>query len=88
VWAALVVLLPPRLDFVARIGQVLEPVGVQTFVPKSAVEAFDKAVLHWLAGLNEHQRDIPLFRPCDEASARELRTIVEAETVWPALVAR
>src|SRR5206468_5512697 len=42
----LVVVAPPGLDLLPRVGQIEEPVLVQTLVAELAVEALDEAVLH------------------------------------------
>ena len=51
----LVVILSPLFDFSARVVQTGEPIGIQTFIPQSAVKAFYVGILHRLAWLNELQ---------------------------------
>ncbi len=42
-----------------------------------AVKAFDKAVLHWLAGLYEFELDAVLFGPFGDRDGREFGAIIE-----------
>src|SRR5437762_13752106 len=47
-----VVIDAPRFDQCLRFGDAGEPMFVEAFVPKLAIEAFDEGVLDWLAGSN------------------------------------
>lgn len=49
---------------------------VQAFVAELTVEAFDVAVLHRLAGLDEQVLNTVALRPPHERSAGELRPVV------------
>jgi hypothetical protein len=69
VWALLIVVTSPLLDLRLCIGQIEEHVHVQAFVPQSAVEALDVAVLHRLAGTNEIQFHSDLMSPVDHRLA-------------------
>jgi len=59
--------------------QIAEPVRIQAFVSKSAVEAFDVAVLHGLAWLNVIGRDLPVDTPGHETARSEFRAIIHAD---------
>ena len=59
----LIVVLPPGLHDLARIGQAQEPVLVEAFVAQPAVEALAVGVLDRLARVDEVQRDRVLVRP-------------------------
>ena len=74
----LVVVLPPDGDSRSGPVQRLKPVVVQAFVPEVAVEAFDVAVLHESAGLDQDVPDALALRPCHEGPARELRPVVSS----------
>ena len=51
VWPLLVIVFRPCFDPAPGITQTGKPVRVQALIPKLAVEAFDRTVLHRLAGL-------------------------------------
>ena len=71
VWALLIVVTSPLLDLRLCIGQIEEHFHVQAFVPQSAVEALDVAVLHRLAGTNEIQFHSYLMSPVVHRLPRE-----------------
>lgn len=79
VWSDLVVVAPPVRNGLPGLLKRLEPVFVQALVAELPVEAFDVAVLHRLARLDEQVPHAMLDRPGDEGPARELRPIVNAE---------
>lgn len=51
---------------------------VEAFITELAVEAFDVAVLHGLAGLDQQVVDAMPLGPGDEGPAGEFRTVVGA----------
>lgn len=55
---------------------------VQAFIAKLAVERFDVAVLHRLAGLNELQRDAVSVSPLVERACIEFWPLVGADRRW------
>jgi hypothetical protein len=63
--------------------QVLKPVQRQTLFPQPSVESLDVRVLHWLAGLNVHQLDLPFHAPRQKMPARPLRPVVAANCFRP-----
>ena len=65
VWSVGVVVDPPFLDDLAGFVEIGEQMFVQALVAQSAVEAFDKAVLHRLAGRGVMPLDpaLPPARP-------------------------
>ena len=73
----LVVVNPPGFDEELSIGQIGEPVGVEAFVPKAAIEALDEGVLDWLTGIDELQLDVVLVGPLVEDLTGQLRAVVE-----------
>jgi len=74
----LVVVLPPGGDGRSCLVQRLEPVVVQAFVAELAIEAFDVAVLHWPARLNQNVPDSMALCPCHEGPTGELRAVVRS----------
>lgn len=68
---------PPLLDLVPRICQVREPVLVQAFVPKRAVEAFHVTVLRRSPGCYEAKKNIVFMAPLHQGATPELGTVVE-----------
>src|ERR1017187_9898763 len=72
----LVVVLAPFRQGDTRLVQVLEPVLVEAFVAKLAVEAFDVAVLHGPARLDQQVPDVVGLRPANEDPTGELRPVV------------
>ena len=67
-----VVLDAPHLDCAPCIRQADESALIQAFVPKSAVDALDVAVLDQLTGRDERERDAAPVRPLVEVLTREL----------------
>ena len=75
--ALFVVISPPSFDFAPCVVQTGEPVGIQTFIAQSAVEALHEGILHRLARLNELQSHAPFFAPGGQRPAAKLRPIVQ-----------
>jgi hypothetical protein len=74
----LVVVLAPERDGRSSLLQRLEPLLVQTLVPKLAVEALDVAVLHGPSRLYQDVADTVRVGPGHKGAACELRAIVRA----------
>ena len=56
--------------------QVAEPMLIQALVPKSAVEALHKGILHRFSRLYESEPYLTFGAPFGQALAHEFRTIV------------
>ncbi len=80
-----IVLSSPGLNHKLRFLQRQKPVLVQTFIPKLAVEALNKRVLHRLPWLNEVQMHAVLHRPGIQGRPGEFRAVVQDQGVrqWP-----
>src|SRR6185436_16726251 len=72
----LVVIMPPRLDAPPRILDTDEVLRVEARVPKLVIEAFDKPVLHRLAGIDEVEPNTLAPRPRIHLSPAKLRSVV------------
>ena len=83
-WTLFVVLRLPVTHFPACVEQVGEPVHPQALLPQPSVEALHMRVLRRLAGLDVPQFNLPLQRPRQEMTTRELRAVVAANRLWPA----
>jgi hypothetical protein len=70
--AVLVIVASPMFDFLASIGDVEEHFPIQTFVPQSAVETLDVAVLNGMAWPDEVHLHSGLIGPGFHGPAREL----------------
>src|SRR5450631_893836 len=79
-----VVLPPPACQSASYIIERAEPVGVETLVAQSPVEALDMAILHWPSRLYVHQPHLRVFRPAQHATRGELGSIVRAHVLRPA----
>jgi len=66
-WALFIVVLPPSLDDRSGMGQRMEPVLVQAFIPELTVEALDIGVLCGFAWLNQFQLYTMLISPLIES---------------------
>ncbi len=71
-----VVILAPQGDDLPGLGQGLEPVLVEAFVPEPAVEAFDIGVLGGLSRLDQDVLDASCLQPGHEGPAGEFRAVV------------
>ena len=49
---------------------------IKTLVPKLAIQAFDKGILRWFAGLNKAKCDTCFLAPEEHSFASELGSIV------------
>ena len=79
VWSDLVVVSAPMLQLFAGVGKAHEPMRVQAFCPKLAVEGFDEAVVSRLSGPGEVERDVVGIGPQIEISRDELTAVVHSD---------
>src|SRR5712671_5929633 len=70
---------PPRLDLALRVGQRQEPVRVEAFVAKTAIERLHKGVVGRLAGPAEIKRHAIMVSPAVERLGDELWPIVDPD---------
>ena len=75
-WAVLVVVNPPCFDDLLGVAVASKYVFVQTLVAQAAVEAFDKAVLHGLAGCDVMPFNKPFLLPPQNGVRCQLRAVV------------
>ena len=75
VWSQVIVVVTPRFDGLARLGQGEENVLVEALVPQPAVERFDESVLHRLAGFDVVPLQSP-GGPTQHCAAGELGPVV------------
>ena len=71
------VVLPPIFNDSPGMGEIREPVFVETFVAKRAVEALNEGVLRRLAGLDELQRDAVVVGPGIKGATDELGSVID-----------
>jgi len=74
-----VVVDPPFLDDLTSLVEVCKQVLVEAFVAQPAVEAFDKAVLHRLAGRDVVPLDSKLLLPGQDRIRGELGAVAPTE---------
>lgn len=67
---------PPSFDDVFCLREVLEDVFVQAFITQPAVEAFDKGILHGIAGLDVMPGCPGILTPSQHGVRRHLRAVV------------
>ena len=68
VWPGFVVVTSPTGYFVSGIGEAREPVLVEAFVAKAAVEALNIGVLRRAARLNQDVFDLVALRPGEKGT--------------------
>ena len=68
-WAALIIVEPPRFDDDLRLGKRGELVDVQTLVPQASVKRFNEGIFHRFARSNEVP--LPPRRYAQSSSARD-----------------
>ena len=73
---ALIVLSPPCLQLLPGVRQIVEPVHVQAFVPKAAVERLDERIVRRLSGPGELQGHTVGIGPQIDQAADELAAVV------------
>src|SRR5262245_14778751 len=78
---SVIVVDPPALDLMPSVGQIGEPVLVQTLVAELAVEALDERILYGLAWPNEMKLHPYPVGPRVERLARELGAVVYDDAV-------
>jgi hypothetical protein len=69
----------PAFDSGSCARQTKKPVGIETFVTKSAIERFDVAILHRPAWFDVPQQHSMLFAPSAQGTRDELRSVVDVD---------
>ena len=72
----MVVFVPPVGDLPARIPQVPEPTGIETFIAKASVKALDVAVLRGLARLDVDRGNASFDAPSQIVPTADLRPVI------------
>ena len=75
-WPMLVVVPAPGSDQDTSLRQTRKPVVIQTLVPESAIEAFDKRILGRFACLNQLELNSMLTSPLVECVTGKFRALV------------
>src|SRR5437773_1595408 len=78
-WPLFVVLLQPLFRLFTNFFQTLKQEHVEHRFAVTAIESFNKAVLHRLAWFDELQSHAVLLGPLSQSQRDELRTIVQSE---------
>lgn len=55
---------------------IAEPVLIQTFIPKAAIETLNKSILRWLTRLDKSQLYAMLKSPLFECAAGKFRALI------------
>lgn len=76
-WPDFVVVFSPFINNLPGFFQRSEPVLIQTSIPELAIEAFNKGILGWLAGLDDLQPDLVVSVPEEHGFRGGLSTIVK-----------
>ena len=71
-----VVVIAPQGQLLAGIGETVEDLLIQAFIPQAAVEAFDQAVLLRLAGVDVMPGHAGIAGPFEDRGAGELGAII------------
>src|SRR5450432_3353803 len=74
-----IVVAPPRFDQVLRMGDRFEAVHVETLVSETAVETFNKRVLHRLSRPDEVQLDAPTIGPFIKRLRGEFGAVIDRD---------
>ena len=77
--SVVIVVAPPCVDDEAGMTEAFEEVFVQAFIPQPAVEAFDEAVLHRLAGGDEVPGHAAFPAPSEHGVGGKLRPVIRDE---------
>ena len=72
----LIVSVPPLLDCLIELIQILEPLQIQTLGSQGAIESFHQAILGWFAGLNEPNINFLIIGPFLEVIGDKLWPII------------
>src|SRR5262249_33930952 len=75
--SVIVVVLPPGFDSLLRVRHTDEPMLVEAFVPKLAVEALGVGVLRRLSRPHECQAHMVAIGPCVQHLSRKLWAVVD-----------
>jgi len=76
VWSFCIVVDPPVFNDPARLSEDAEDVFIQAFVAQSAIEAFDKGILHWFSGRDVVPADARDLAPPEHGMRCHFRSIV------------
>ncbi len=71
-----IVFYPPVLDNLLGVFEVQKPMLVEAFIPKLAVETFDKCIIHRFSGFNVIDMNPTLLGPLLKVFPRKFRSIV------------
>ena len=77
-WPDFVVAFSPFINNLPGFFQRPEPVLIQTAIPELAIEAFNKGILGWLAGLDKLQPDLVVPAPEEHSLGGKLCAVVTA----------
>ena len=77
--AFVVVAFHPLVGKLADFVEGAEGVGIEDFGPEATVEAFDVAVLHGAAGLDEMEFDVMAVAPGLELGGDEFRAVIDPD---------
>ena len=72
----MIVIQPPPIHNVSRLGHAQEQFAIEAFIPQLAVEALYVGVLGRLARLNQQRRDAMFISPLIERPAVKLRSLI------------
>ena len=75
----LVVVLTPALDHDLRIDSIAKPLHRQALIAELAVEGLVRAVLPWLARIDERRFDVLAREPSQDRAGQELRAVVGSQ---------
>src|SRR5690554_624941 len=81
-WSLLIVVQAPVIDLVPGVGEIPEPVFIQTHTAEFSVKALNVTILHRLSRPNQLQFNAMAVGPLIERSASESRSLVSSEGFW------
>jgi len=78
----LIVIIPPLLNGLIDLIQILEPLQIQTLGSQSAIESFHQAILGWFTGLNEPNINFLVLGSFLEMIRDKLWPIITTNVSW------
>ena len=81
-WSEAIILFLKQLDFFFCILEREEPVDVQAFIAKAAVEGFDEWIIRWLSGPREVERHLVIIGPLVQRLRDEFAAVVDLDAFW------
>ncbi len=78
----MIVIDPPAFNDPFRLGQNGEPVQVQAFFTKPAIETFDIGVLSRLARIDKVELHAVIIGPAIERTTSEFRPVINGQNIW------